>query len=312
MKWECWNTQNIQDDIVMKKIAENRTEQDLLHILQNEIPALEVKSSKLIADSWDNTVLEVNDEYIFRFSKDEEIPIETEVKVLRYLQGKLSFEIPEILFLGEEYKYMGYRKIVGKILSIEEVNTNILAQDIKKHIASDAAKFLFELHNAIPVDVARDMGVKEIRTHTFADQILPTIPDHFPNDQKLVSFARKAVSLYQNMKKDNFPKRVLHWDLHNGNMILDENYSLKGVIDFGDVEIGDIHADFHPLYKFDTDIAQMALRAYEQKSNLTLSFERVKVYAWINELSDIVETIGDPTNHAYQKSMERVVKWMNE
>lgn len=293
-----------------RKIVDDTTPDALIRILKDEIPTLEVASFKTIADSWDNKVFEINDTYIFRFPKEKDYPFEAEVNVLRYIRGKISLEVPHVVFVGKEYLYMGYPKIFGKIISDQEMK--LLPKNDKEQIASGAAKFLFEFHSAVPVDVAKEMGVKETRMSTFADKILPTIPDHFPNDAALIRFSEDAVRQYHKMITDDYPNRVLHWDLHNGNMVLNDDFSLKGVIDFGDVEIGDIHTEFHALYKFDTDITGMALTAYEKMSGLKLSIERVRVYSWINELSDIAEKIEDPSNRAYQKSMGRVRQWMTE
>ena len=59
----------------------------------------------MIDNGWDNVVVEMNDELIFRFPRDAEIMFKTELEILELLQEKITLPIPHVQFLGKSYTY---------------------------------------------------------------------------------------------------------------------------------------------------------------------------------------------------------------
>ena len=80
----------------MKK---NVSKEELTAIIMEDFPDLIIKKVDNIETGTENIVLSVNDEFIFRFSIDIKDNFIKEEKVLNVLKGKLSFKIPEIIFL---------------------------------------------------------------------------------------------------------------------------------------------------------------------------------------------------------------------
>lgn len=83
-----------------------------------------------------------------------------------------------------------------------------------------------------------------------------------------------------------------------------------GVVNFGDIAIGDVHAEFQQLYTIHPPLMEATRKVYEKISGIAISLERIKVYAWINELSDLVEFKKRPESRGFQKSMRRLKKWI--
>src|SRR5215472_11332149 len=92
-------------------------------LIQHDFPELEVKSIKYLGSGWGNAAILVNEEYVFRFPRglfEEGEPlnsdiIEKEVQVLKYLQGKTSFDIPVPAFVASKFRYFGYKLLYGTL-----------------------------------------------------------------------------------------------------------------------------------------------------------------------------------------------------
>lgn len=84
-------------------------------LITADFPDLQIEKIILIENGWDNMVVEINGDLIFRFPKDEEADFEVEVKVLGALKGKISVRIPEVGFLGNPLLIWGMGKYWGAI-----------------------------------------------------------------------------------------------------------------------------------------------------------------------------------------------------
>jgi aminoglycoside 2''-phosphotransferase len=123
-------------------------------------PQIRVHSCTPIFEGWDNFVLEVNSEFIFRFPRrpDVEVQLEKEIVLLPELAEVLAVSVPRFEFVwggGEAYpgRFAGYRKLNGVPLMGEErylAPSALLAQQL--------SRFLSDLHR-FPVKRAVDLRV---------------------------------------------------------------------------------------------------------------------------------------------------------
>jgi aminoglycoside phosphotransferase (APT) family kinase protein len=294
----------------MHKTVEDRSEKALLAIIANEFPDMIINSARVIPHGLDHVILEINGEYIFRFPIDAGDHLPRELAVLGLLDGRIAVPIPHVIFVGKQFRYIGYRRIAGTTLSEEE--GALIPPRERKRLARQTALFLFELHNALSIDNAREIGIREYDISRF-DKICSVVSAKFRNDRRLVSFAERAVLEFSGLANDPGLKRVLHWDLHNGNMILEAGtYSLNGVIDFGRMFICDVHAEFRSIFRFNPDLARETMDEYNSMSGLKLCFRRVMLYAWLVRLSDLAETAQGPSGRTHQMAMQRLQRWARE
>lgn len=128
--------------MLLKNLSLTRIRQ----IIQSDFPEIKIKSARLIANGWDNIVVEINGEYIFRFpKKKDECRTDVEIKLLKFLKNKISLLIPRIEFFGNKYVYFGYRKIQGVPLTKKILDS--LKKEEREKLIFDIANFLFEFHN---------------------------------------------------------------------------------------------------------------------------------------------------------------------
>lgn len=276
----------------------------------NDFPDLEIKNMKLIDNGWDNVVIEINDELIFRFPKDEEVNFETEIKVLEILKEKISLQIPKIEFLGKSFTYMGYQKIQGGSLTPEIFAS--LNSEQKEKLTLDLANFLREIHSAISVDEAKKIGVEDENLPSYSHSIKSVLPNKIQN-KSVLDFMETTLKEYGGMIEEKVELVFLYDDLHTENMAFDATAKkLNGVFDFGDIMIGDVNMDFYPLYKFDPYFMKSVAEKYQELTKHKLNLRRMVIYGRINELSDLAELIEQPESTVYKNAIMRIEKWNKE
>lgn len=70
-------------------------------LIEQCFPEVNVRGARRILTGWENFVLEVNREYVFRFPKfkETESRLKTEIRLLAKLQRKLSAPVPNYVFV---------------------------------------------------------------------------------------------------------------------------------------------------------------------------------------------------------------------
>jgi aminoglycoside 2''-phosphotransferase len=196
----------------------------------------------------------VNHEWVFRFAKHAAAlqSLKKEYCLLPQIAGLVTLEIPlpEIVSFETGKTFSAYRFLAGDSLS-PEVYLSLGAEE-RTRCARQVAGFLNQLHS-VEITLARDCGVgvcdyvsqysallEEARGHLF---------EMLAEPERL--FIEAALGDY--LASDNavnFQPALLHGDLSPEHLIFDEEKSaVSGVIDFGDVMIGDAAWDLLWLYE---------------------------------------------------------------
>ena len=225
-------------------------------LIQQNFPQLQIQSMKPITKGWDSFVLEVNDELIFRFPMRDDViePLHKEICLLPVLERTLSTPIPHFEYTGHgnenyPYTFVGYRKIQG--IALDDAS---IAQEQILALAPALATFLNELHSfstteAIQLGMQEYTPVlwREIYQERFADlqkRVFPTL------DTRLRT---KSEQLWKNFLDNNtlftFQPTLIHRDLSSEHIFCEPSRDvLTGIIDWGDVSIGDPAIDFVGLH----------------------------------------------------------------
>lgn len=292
------------------KIISNFELNTIQGVITTDFPDLKIEKITLIDNSWDNVVVEINDQIIFRFPKDDGVNFDIEVKILNLLQGKISLQIPKIEFLGKSLTYMGYNKIQGGDLTHEIFNS--LNSEQKEKLIYDLANFLFEMHRSISPDEARKIGIEYEALPSYSRSVKSVLPSKLTN-KSVLDFMEVTIKEYENIIQEKMELVFLHNDLHTDNMAFDVNAKkLNGVFDFGDSMIGDVNMDFYPLYKFDPYFMKAVAEKYQELTGRKLNLRRMVIYGRVNELSDLAELIDQPESTVYKNAIMRIEKWSLE
>jgi subfamily B ATP-binding cassette protein MsbA len=221
-------------------------------LIQNRFPELEIHHVTPVPLGTDNTTIEINDELIFRVprSPDTIEQLLIEMRLLPALETALSVQVPhfEYVWPGNPLACGGYRKIRGVPLSEKKITPELLAS-----LVPDLTTFFNQLHSFSP-ERAMELGVLggdpqwwrqlyQQRYQPIRECVFPLLPPEI---------RQRARQLWERFLTDDenflFEPVLLHCDVRKEHIIYDDiKQRVAGVIDWGDVIIGDPARDFMDL-----------------------------------------------------------------
>lgn len=226
-----------------------------LEMIQTQFPTLAASHIKLIGIGWDNTAFLINDHYVFRFPRRQiAVPwLRHESCMLPKLSEQLPLPIPNPSWVGmpsETYPwpFSGYEILKGRTachvdLSIEQ----------RIQLAKPLASFLKALHSS-SLDEAEKCGLPgDIVGRLNVVRLAPMIQENLQEIAQLRLL--DTVKPLQNIVEASMhltPKKhvLVHGDFYVRHFLIDEDYQLSGIIDWGDIHIGDPAIDLSVLHAF--------------------------------------------------------------
>ncbi len=212
---------------------------------------------------------------------------DAENRFLRTVQGKTTAEIPAIVFEGKGFQYIGYKKIKGALL--QEAFPKLSATE-KEIVASDTAKFLYELSTAITARDASALGIKEKPIVDKSE--IPDLRERVTaniSDKTLQDFLLHALDRYEHFLAEPPERQVLlHGDIKPANLIINpETKRLCGVIDWSDMSVGDIYDEFPNMMIRDIEFGKCVAAEYGKLSGENLSEEKLEVHTLVRKIRDL-------------------------
>jgi aminoglycoside phosphotransferase (APT) family kinase protein len=221
-------------------------------LIEVSCPQLAPVSIREFGVGWDNTAFLINGAYVFRFPRRRiAVPLmETEVRLLPWLSTQVPVTIPNPCHIGmpsSEYPCMfgGYPLIPG-----QTVTSTRMTDDERRAMAKPLAQFLAALHSVSPEE-ARNRGASEdpIRRLDPSPHKARAIDrlNTFPSDLLPHGVEARIRLLLDNLPTLEQPSTntLVHADLHGSQILVSEDtHELAGVIDWGDVHLGDPATDF--------------------------------------------------------------------
>ncbi|TCP52872.1 aminoglycoside 2''-phosphotransferase [Tumebacillus sp. BK434] len=226
-------------------------------------PELRHEGARAISHGWANQVWIVGERLVFRFPRTPlgQRELWQEAQVLPELAGRLPVQVPEFLYRSapeDEIVYAGYRQINGTPLTAELFSRLTSAE--KMNLAVTIGSFLTTLHMhtpniELPTVKKADWEVffREIETKAF-----PLL-----NREEQVWTQEIFDKFLEDPANFTYRPRLLHGDLSAEHLLVQDG-KLTGVIDFGDLRIGDPAYDFVGLYvEYGADFTREVLAHYE-------------------------------------------------
>jgi aminoglycoside phosphotransferase (APT) family kinase protein len=236
-------------------------------LIERQFPALAQTQFALLGTGWDNSAFLVDDHLVFRFPRREVAVslIEREIRILPLLAPHLPLPIPAPVFIGKPdaeypYPFAGYERIPGTTAC------RLIWSDAERaRNAAPLARFLADLHR-IPIeretllwapgddigraDLTKRVPMVQERLHAIA----PTL--HGIDVRRLLDLLDRLMTTPPHTE----PPCWVHGDLYSRHLLVDEAHLVCGVIDWGDVHLGDPALDLSIAFSFLAPEARPAFR----------------------------------------------------
>ena len=220
-----------------------------LELIREQFPQLECRSIRLLGAGWDNTAFLVDDEWIFRFPRRKiAVPLlEAEWCALPKLAPRLSLAIPHPKWHGKPGKrfpwpFIGYKMLPG----FTACHANLSERE-REDLAMPIARFLAELHKT-PTEVLAECTISgDNQSRIDAGKLIPKIE---LNWKELAGIFRGKIEAESKKMREPEMSSVVHGDFYVRHMLVDGERRLAGVIDWGDLHVGDRAIDLAVAHSF--------------------------------------------------------------
>lgn len=245
-------------------------------LIAQDFPDLEVRSIKYLGSGWDNAAILVNDDTVFRFPRElfenpekfDPFYIEKEVKVLKFLAGKLSFDTPNPDYVAPNYRYFGYKLLNGTLW--DQVGEN---EQLNDGYLQDWVIKRSELSKAVSETDAASLGLRRYHTQ-INEKLVKQFLDDDSADQRVKNLAGDAMQTVLSKLHANQNWCFVHEDLQMSNCFVDsDSKKITGVIDFGKAEIAPIEAEFYFWSKYGRETLEKVAKLQQQYDNTKVDID---------------------------------------
>lgn len=254
-----------------------------LQLIRDQFPELEPKHIRLLGAGWDNAAFIINEELIFRFPRREiALPLlEAEWCALPELALRLPLPIPVPKWKGSPtsnfpWPFIGYRMIPG----FTACYANLL-EDERAFLAEPIAQFLATLH-ATPKSEISQCHIPSDNQSRIDGTLLTTKIKKIFAELSLLGLLENENQLegvVQSLQHFRPPVNsfVVHGDFYVRHLLVDKNHRLVGVIDWGDIHLGDPAIDLAIAHSFLPPQAHKSfIKAYGEISDDTWALAKLR------------------------------------
>lgn len=242
-------------------------------------PDLAFRQATLEHRGGDYWVLLLDAEYAFRFPRRSDNYLYLELAVLSALQQRCELPTPRYEFVAPDFSFAGYRFLPGTELTSAVFSS--LSGKVKKHVLDQAVVLLRALHSLEPLQIAPKAAWR--KSWAAMQYAMRGRQRLLITDQSFPLLSPQIEEFYSIYECDRAPRLVVvHGDFNEDHLLLSRNRDgLTGIIDFGDVGLGDPADDLkgfwtfgaaaakyvmenHPAFSTDPGLLERSIRAYQR------------------------------------------------
>lgn len=278
------------------------------YLIEHSFNDFRVNNIRVLGAGLDSVAYLVNEEYIFKKSKHKEASenMKKEISVLRYLEGKLSLDIPKIDFYDEDASICGYKEIKGTILTPEIYS--LMNIEEQEQLAKDISNFLIQLHS-LPLPNIENLELDVIDDYRSDYEALKSmIYDKIPS--KSIEYLDELFSRILNDERiTKYTKVLCHNDLSCNHIVI-KNNRVVGIIDFGDVAITDRDKDFvYLLEDSDEEIGRnfgLKVLYYYSHPNKDIAILKADLNDEYYPIEEILGGTAKELDEMYNEGLEKI------
>ena len=223
----------------------------LLQKIKQEFPKLKWEDYELVTIGWDFDVVILDKKTVFRFPKEKDSvnDLKKEITLLKYLNSRLSVNIPNYCYVASDTTFAGYNYLDGRELTISRYKELDLHQ--KELLQKKIADFLSSLHNT-PIVILKKYKTGVGKPEKFFEWLTCDTEKYvFPKlHKKEIKYINEHFDALRDSLNDKYSPVLVHGDLTEGHILWDNKTNKLSIIDFSDHHIGDPAMDFSGLLGF--------------------------------------------------------------
>jgi len=289
-------------------MAEERARSDI----ERAFPGLVVREIVFLGAGMDSDAYLVNGEWVFRFPRRAEVAraLGREIAILPRLAPRLPVAVPCFAYVGRQAStgllLAGYRFIPGEPLTPGLFHS--LAPRDQERVLATLATVLRSVHD-FPVAEAAALGVEALSTREWVEEswsrgrtaVLPLLA---PRDRE--ALARLIERFLSDARNFAYPSCLLYADFAPEHVLYDlASRSIAGIIDWGDLTIGDPDYDLLYLYQDYGERFIRRLLRHHPHPDPRLLMAKLRVFNACDYLRTIVALRSDPREaHVVREAVE--------
>jgi aminoglycoside phosphotransferase (APT) family kinase protein len=253
---EAWSAERIVDLALARDL------------IQTQFPNIVPVHAEPLGLGWDNTAYLVNGKWVFRFPRRQvAVPLlEREISLLPELSALSPLPIPNPEYVGRPserfpWPFAGYRFLSGQTACRAD-----LSEDQRAALSEPLAQFLatlhsFPVHRAVVLgaggdEIGRlDVPARSVKARATLRELKNTGLLAAAQAQRL----ERVLDLCAGIVPRGAPV-LLHGDLYARHLLLDDHGKPAGIIDWGDIHIGDRAVDVGLAFEFLPPVARERFR----------------------------------------------------
>lgn len=286
--------------------------EDYRQIIAACFPDLALDSCAIHSEGWDSVAVAVNGELIFRFPKrrDVEPQYQIERRLLPALAGALPLPIPDVAFFwpggaANPSIFMGHHLIDGIQLTAEHLTperTAAIAQQIGQFL-STLHRFPSKQSSKLGLPVGDEADWRQRYQNQFEQIhacVLPLLDE--------VAQARITHDWQAFLNNEmHFQVALIHQDLAGEHILYaPARGTITGIIDWGDVAIGDPAIDFTGLLAaYGEDFTERVLAQYQCEVDTSFR-DRMRFYCGITPLNTVLFGLSTAQEDYVQEGLKEL------
>lgn len=286
-----------------------------INLIHHEFPGFIISSINKAGEGDDSKAFFINEKYIFRFPKSKRVKIQTqrEIAVLPRIKSSLNLQIPQFEFVSPKINFVGYKIIHGTPLTFEMYNSLNKKQQVS--IQQSIGNFLYQLHHT-DLQTLRDCGLELMDPRQeYSDNFIEakkTIYPHISKSrQKIIT--QLFTKYLDNSKNFKYTPALIHNDFSKDHILFnDETRLINGIIDFGDIAIGDPDYDLmYLLDEFGEGFLNGIFKIYKQKNKKEL-MRKLYFFSFANKIQIILGYINEKESDELKDKYKVLDGWFKK
>lgn len=232
------------------------TTDDHRAFIRDRWPELGLTTIEPIGAGWDCLTYLVNGEWVFQFPRLEGAAdrLRKQIAILPELAREVSSAVPSPAFASTDLACLGYRRIDGRPMSLE----------VDGIWPERLGRFLYDLHLTPPEFLGmRARSAASVRdglrdeVGSLCAHVLPLL-----DPAERVSAERSIQTFLEDDDNFRFAACLTHGDIGPEHVLVTDAGDLAGVIDWGDIEVGDPAVDLAWILHAWPEVGARVLGAY--------------------------------------------------